>query len=294
MEYRSILFAIVALTFFEVSKNLVEARSAAVQAIYSRYTKRSYGDGTYYGPYPVGRGACTLDPLSPMATQPGWIRVAAGPATFQRSLGCGMCLEITGTGTGSGNDPIVGKRKAVIVDYCAAGCGDNGMDFFIRGDGRWKISHVAIDCPTIPGSNGNVQLRFQGSNPWYIKLQARNTKVPTAGIEVLVNGKYHCLTRVNDNFFVGMGLGKFSVPLRVRLTAITGEQIDATIPEIRNDVSFPSGLQFSGINGGGGPSSILCFGQGDKSPYPSGGLTSDTRCKDSWLNLPFADSRDCH
>ena len=48
-----------------------------------------------------------------------------------------------------------------------------------------------------------------------------------------------------------MGLGKFSVPLRVRLTAITGEQIDATIPEIRNDVSFPSGLQFSGINGGG-------------------------------------------
>ena len=78
--------------------------------------------GTYYGNYPTGRGACTLDPLSPMATQPGWIRVAAGPKTFQRSLGCGMCLEIKGSGQGSGNNPIVGKRKAVIVDYCAAGC----------------------------------------------------------------------------------------------------------------------------------------------------------------------------
>ena len=51
------------------------------------------------------------------------------------------------------------------------------MDFFIPGDGRWKISYVAIDCPTIPGRKGNVQLRFQGSNPWYIKLQARNTKL---------------------------------------------------------------------------------------------------------------------
>lgn len=51
------------------------------------------------------------------------------------------------------------------------------MDFFIRGDGRWKISYVAIDCPTISGRNGKIQLRFQGSNPWYIKLQARNTKL---------------------------------------------------------------------------------------------------------------------
>ena len=60
-----------------------------------------------------------------MATQAGWIRVAAGPAVYRRSLGCGMCLEITGTGTGSGNNPIVGKRKAVIVDQCAAGCGNS-------------------------------------------------------------------------------------------------------------------------------------------------------------------------
>ena len=77
----------------------------------------------------MGKGACTLDPLSPMATQNGWIRVAAAYANFQGSLGCGMCLEITGTGSGSGNDPIVGKRKAVIIDLCAAGCGDSKIKF---------------------------------------------------------------------------------------------------------------------------------------------------------------------
>ncbi|XP_078352117.1 uncharacterized protein LOC144636790 [Oculina patagonica] len=207
-----------------------------------------------------------------MASKHGWIRVAAGPATFQRSLGCGMCLKITGKGKGSGNNPIVGKTKAVIVDQCAGGCGETGLDLYKQGDGRWKISYKAINCPTIPGSDGKIQLRFQGSNPWYIKLQARNTKVPTAGMEVLVNNKYHCLTRQPDNFFVGMGLGKFSTPLKVRLTAITGERVKTTISEIKNDVSFPSSVQYKGIKGRKKPSNIKCFGQGDKYPFPPRGM----------------------
>ena len=64
-----------------------------------------------------------------MATQDNWIRVAAGPGTFQQSLGCGMCLEITGKGEGSGHNPIKGKRKAVIVDLCATGCGQSRIEF---------------------------------------------------------------------------------------------------------------------------------------------------------------------
>ena len=76
------------------------------------------------------------------------------------------------------------------------------------------------------------------------------SRVPTAGIEVLVNGKYHCLTRVNDNFFVGTRLGKIPTPLRVRLTAITGEQVVTTISEIKNDFSFSSAVQYKGIKGG--------------------------------------------
>jgi len=67
-----------------------------------------------------------------MATQNNWIRVAAGPKTFQQSLGCGMCLEITGKGEGSGHNPIKGKRKAVIVDLCAEGCGQSKIEFVGR------------------------------------------------------------------------------------------------------------------------------------------------------------------
>lgn len=50
------------------------------------------------------------------------------------------------------------------------------MDLYINGDGRWKISFVAVDCPSVAGEAGNIQFRFQGSNPWYIKLQVRNSK----------------------------------------------------------------------------------------------------------------------
>ena len=84
--------------------------------------------GTYYGIYPVGKGACTLDPLTPLANQPGWIRVASGRPNYQSSLGCGMCVEIHGKGDGLGLDPIKGKIKAVVHDLCE-GCSKDGKYF---------------------------------------------------------------------------------------------------------------------------------------------------------------------
>ncbi|KAJ7319184.1 hypothetical protein OS493_036472 [Desmophyllum pertusum] len=72
MEAKKIIIALAALTFIETIEASVVKRETTlsdVEAIYSRYKNRMRGDGTYYGPYPVGRGACTLDPLSPMATK---------------------------------------------------------------------------------------------------------------------------------------------------------------------------------------------------------------------------------
>ena len=65
-----------------------------------------------------------------------------------------------------------------------------------------------------------------------------------------MNGKYHCMKREADNFFTLTGLGKMDVPLRVRLTSITNEQIETTISEIKNGVSLPSDKQFSAFDAG--------------------------------------------
>ena len=62
-----------------------------------------------------------------MSSQPGWIRVAAGNYDFQNSLGCGMCVEIKGSGKGSGSDPVTGVIKAVIHDLCG-GCGKGNLN----------------------------------------------------------------------------------------------------------------------------------------------------------------------
>ena len=75
-------------------------------------------------------------------------------------------------------------------------------------------------------------------------------RIPTAGMELLVNGRYHCMKRVSDNFFIASGLGKMETPLSVRLTAINGYQVTTRIPEIKNDFDFPSKVQFKGIKHG--------------------------------------------
>lgn len=63
---------------------------------------------------------------------------------------------------------IANKRQMFLITA--------GVDLFIEGDGKWEVEIKAIDCPKVPGSDGNIMLRFTGSNPWYIKLQARNTR----------------------------------------------------------------------------------------------------------------------
>lgn len=76
-------------------------------------------------------------------------------------------------------------------------------------------------------------------------------RVPVAGIEVLKNGKYSCLSRVNDNYFVGDRLGKVDLPMQVRLTAVNGEQRETIISSMKNDLDTLTDIQFTGYETGG-------------------------------------------
>ena len=87
---------------------------------------------SYYGEYPTGTGACSLDPMPKVFTQKGWIKVAAGAPDYQKSLGCGMCLKIEASGkpVAKGNKPLKGTYYAVINDLCGA-CGQ-GIVFILK------------------------------------------------------------------------------------------------------------------------------------------------------------------
>ena len=51
------------------------------------------------------------------------------------------------------------------------------LDLAENGDGRWRIEIQAIQCPV---GNGKIEYKFQGSNPWYLKLQIRNARYASA------------------------------------------------------------------------------------------------------------------
>jgi len=72
-------------------------------------------------------------------------------------------------------------------------------------------------------------------------------RVPVAGIEAFerVKGKWFCLARTSNNFFSSEGMGAVSFPLKVRLTSIMNEQLEATILALKNDVVINSDVQFS-------------------------------------------------
>jgi len=62
-----------------------------------------------------------------------------------------------------------------------------------------------------------------------------------------VTNDWYCLKKTDDNYFTSEGLGKVTFPIKARLTSITNEKLETTITTLKNDESFPSDVQFSGI-----------------------------------------------
>lgn len=103
------------------------------------------------------------------------------------------------------------KKFTLILFYVKG-----ALDLAENGDGRWKIEIQAIQCPV---GNGKIEYKFQGSNPWYLKLQIRNARyeIETDRIMIighvswsLVTGSYqlfplfYIVTHVTNSCFGGV------------------------------------------------------------------------------------------
>lgn len=149
------------------------------------------GEGTYYGSGgDIGSGNCALrDP------RPSWyddmIPVALNAPQYADSLLCGACIE----GEGTDDDSPIGKFSAYVADKCPE-CAFGDLDFRLDGDGRWDIRWRFVKCPK-RGIN-MPKFIFEGSNPYYWKIQPRGTKSPIK--KLWVNGVK--AERMDDNFFV--------------------------------------------------------------------------------------------
>eukprot|EP01126_Amoeba_proteus_P019364 TRINITY_DN1997_c0_g1_i30.p1 TRINITY_DN1997_c0_g1~~TRINITY_DN1997_c0_g1_i30.p1 ORF type:complete len:283 (+),score=57.59 TRINITY_DN1997_c0_g1_i30:51-899(+) len=220
------------------------------QAQLSMYTTSfsQTGEGTYYGG--TNNGHCSISPL------PTWtsnmVKVAMNSINYasgQASIACGMCVQIQGTGTGSGANPITGPYLAYVYDECPS-CSTGDIDFGTSGDGRWGINWRAVDCPV---GTDKIAYSWQGANNYYIKIQPRATKIPVQTLEIKNSNGQTWVTaqRETDNFFICPGCVYPIVwPLQLRLTGINNEVLLDNVSSIGTVVNGDRAVQFTGTGVG--------------------------------------------
>jgi len=211
-------------------------------AITTLYSTRQNGDGTYYGAQNGKGGACSIFPRP--AFMSGLSTVAINSPQWMGSSTCGMCVQVTGTGKGSGSNPITGTFIAVVDDLCPE-CKTGSLDLARNGDGRWGVNWVAVDCPV----RGGLTYFFQGSNPYYLKMQVGNHRVPVRAVQFGKAGKWYNGQRSSDNFWNPVGFPyPTTFPLAVRVQGAGGQWVTDSVKSLSTTpVTGGSNVQLTSI-----------------------------------------------
>jgi expansin (peptidoglycan-binding protein) len=184
-----------------------------VAALSTPYNSPFTGDGTYYGESDGGN--CGLNNPVP-SMYAGMVPVAMNKEQYEESAICGACLSVTGTGEGSGANPIKGTFAAFVSDQCPE-CKRGDIDLAQSGDGRWKVTWEVVPCPGVTMSD--IVFQFEGSNPYYYKIQPRQMRSPATRVTV---GAVEC-TRTSDNHFVCQSSAGFPTTVEVQVWTVLGD-----------------------------------------------------------------------
>merc|ERR1712062_27037 len=117
--------------------------------------------------------------------------VAINSPDYAQSFGCGMCYKVVGNGNGLGNSPITGEFYVYGNNICPE-CQEGSLDFAENGDGVWDIDIQPVQCPV---GDLKIKYKYEGTNPYYIKVQTRNERVPVSKFQIYENGAWHDATR---------------------------------------------------------------------------------------------------
>jgi len=213
-------------------------------------TTQTGGQGTYYGA--TTGGACGFQNYYPSFAS-SLTKVALSTAMYQGndgiSGGCGVCISMQGTGTGSGANPISKTAFTVFVHDECPGCPTPSIDLSTSGDGSWGITWKAVPCPV--GSE-KLKYKFQGSNQYYLKMQVVSHKLPLSRVDYVIGGKTYTATHSSDNFWISpSGMPQPTWPMTVNVYSTDGEMLTDTVPSLTNGGLLAGGknVQFSGSAG---------------------------------------------
>eukprot|EP01120_Amphizonella_sp_Union-15-10_P010249 TRINITY_DN4081_c0_g2_i2.p1 TRINITY_DN4081_c0_g2~~TRINITY_DN4081_c0_g2_i2.p1 ORF type:complete len:279 (+),score=35.82 TRINITY_DN4081_c0_g2_i2:26-862(+) len=228
--------------------------------------KNFTGELTFYGTGGSLTATCGFG-NGPMAWQVSNLKtIAIGPGTFLGSAGCGICLQITPTGTGSGNSDFPTRHTFLaFADNLCPECAPTAVDLAESGDGRWGITYRVVPCPLDPG-NRNLQLFIkEGSSTYHIEINVRNSPIAIKALRFKIDGNWQNVERKAYNYFVRDGNGQpVSLPLEVELESIFGETVHYSLASIDSQALVRTDVQFSsGFEPQSGGASARKFGSGD-------------------------------
>ncbi|XP_048735545.1 uncharacterized protein LOC125650994 [Ostrea edulis] len=209
------------------------------------YRYKYQGNGMFFGA--SYGGTCSYDPPSmPVAARYIDRTIAINARQFYRGFACGVCFRVTESGKGNGGAPVDRTFTVLVKDFCP-NCMPGVPAIKDDVDGRLGMEMQAIQCPV---GNSSLEYKFQGSSPYYIKLQVRNARIPATRVD-LYQPKWRQwtpLAHTSDGFWT-FGTDPVErpvvAPFRIRLTAANGQRIVDTVPELVNGVVLQgNGKQF--------------------------------------------------
>lgn len=173
----------------------------------------------YYYTYTPGTGACSFTGDDTDA-----LVAAMNPVDFAGSAICGRWVRVTGP---------LGSVTVRIIDlspWLAAGEIDLSATAFAMIGEPWQgVVPVTWETVASPLAETISIVTKDGSNPYWLGLQARHHRYGIASLEYLGSSGYVTIPRESYNYFVVTGMPGVSLPLAapitVRLTDVHGQQL---------------------------------------------------------------------
>lgn len=192
---------------------------------------------TWFEAGPLG-GACSL-PLTPTTPYAS----LSFDGEWADSANCGRCLRVSGP---------LGEVTVIVADMCIGiGCPPGHLDLAADAfaqianpmDGIAPIAWETVACDV---GDANMQLMFEGSHEWFLKVQVQQHRHGIAAVWVhdAASSAWTPMQRTNDFHFSVTPGRQLVTPLAFRIQDVHGQVVETQeIAEIVNDTPLDTGVQ---------------------------------------------------
>lgn len=156
---------------------------------------------------------------------------------------------------------------------CKVQCLKGSLDQASNGDGRFKIDWHAVQCQV---GQSSFVYGMSGSNPYYVKLQVANTRVPVAAVSIMTQGQadYAVMQPTKDNAWLLFSGVPVVFPASLMITSVLGDVVMDNLtttnlqgPPVQGSAQFPHHPELECVGGSPATTTPPTCGDFCSSPY---------------------------